>query len=71
MGKIQSGFGSGKPLSQKKGLYGKRSSGKICYNGGFSFEPTMSYESVSDEQWEQAFGSAGKPWYERDSRYQG
>lgn len=35
----------------KKIRYGKRSSGKVVHNGGFSGQPTVTYTNITDEQW--------------------
>lgn len=71
MNKIQVGYGSDRRGCSKKGLYGGRTGGKKLTNGGFNGLPTVDFARVTDNQWEQAFGKAGVPWYERDDRYKG
>lgn len=68
MGKIQSGYGGlGGRSSGKKGLYGGRSSGKKLTNGGFNFQPTVTFESISEEDWDRVFPNSYKPkWMTED-----
>ena len=69
MGKIQSGYGglNGRG-SGKKGLYGGRSSGKKLTNGGFNFQPTVTFESISEEDWDRVFPNSYKPkWMDEEN----
>ena len=65
------GYNSNKPIKGKKGMYGGRSTGKYDYGcGGFNGLPTVSFEKITDEQWNSIFGEKTK-WYEKEDRYQG
>lgn len=64
--KIQIGYGSDKPLSQKKGLYGTRRSGKFMGNGGFNGEPTVDFVGISDEEWARIFGVQSLPKWKQE-----
>jgi len=60
MSKIMVGYGTGKH-STKKGLYGKKTGGKFSNNGGFNGEPTVTFENISDERWDEMFPDGYKP----------
>lgn len=64
--KIQVGYGSGKPLSQKTGLYGGRSGGKLTRNGGFNGLPTVTFTSISEDKWVEIFGVDSMPKWKRE-----
>jgi hypothetical protein len=64
--KIQIGYGSDQRGSKKKGLYGKKSSGKYMANGGFSGEPVSDFHSISDEVWVKIFGTNGMPSWKKE-----
>ncbi len=64
--KIQVGPGTGKPLSQKKGLYAGRSGGAYRGNGGFGNEPTVTFETTTDKQFLEIFGNAYMPKWKKD-----
>lgn len=69
MAKIQTGYGGLSGRSEgKKGLYGGRSSGKKLTNGGFNFQPTVTFESISEEEWNRILPDSYKPkWMIDDS----
>ena len=69
MAKIQSGYGGLNGRSGgKKGLYGSRSSGKKLMNGGFNFQPTVTFESISEEDWDRVFPNSYKPkWMDEEN----
>lgn len=69
--RIQIGYGSDTRKGGKRGNYAGRNTGKVIYNGGFNHQPVSSFEKITDEQWKQAFGDNGVPWYEREDRYKG
>ncbi len=52
---IMVGYGSDRRGGTKKGLYGGRTGGKYLANGGFGGMPRVTYETVTDEQWEAIF----------------
>lgn len=54
--KIQVGYGSDKREYGKKSNYGGRNNGKKLFNGGFNGNPTVTFENVSQERWDQIFG---------------
>lgn len=69
MAKIQSGYGGlGGRDSGKKGLYGGRSSGKKLMNGGFNFQPTVTFESINEEDWYKILPNSYKPkWMDEEN----
>ena len=54
-GKIVVGQATHQRGSKKKGLYASRASGKVVMNGGFNNAPTVTYESISQEDWDRVF----------------
>lgn len=68
MGKIMTGYGglSGRKDSTRKNLYGKQRQGKLKTNGGFSFEPTIGYETISDDRWVEIFGNKHLPTWKKE-----
>jgi len=54
--KIQVGYGSDGRGSNGKALYGRRRSGKLLHNGGFSGQPTVDYARVEQDDWDRIFG---------------
>jgi len=64
--KIQVGYGSDSRADSKaKGMYGKRRSGKVVQNGGFNFQPTVSFESIDDDLWNSVFPNGYKPYWDK------
>lgn len=66
MSKIQVGYGTGKPLSQKHGLYGTRRGGKKMINGGFNGAPTVDFTKVPDKTFIDIFGNSYIPKWKRE-----
>lgn len=66
MNKIQVGYGSDRRGSKAKGIYGKKRSGKILHNGGFSGEPTVDFTKISDERWASIFGNKSLPKWKQE-----
>jgi hypothetical protein len=64
--KIQIGYGSDKPLSQKKGLYGTRSSGKLMLNGGFNGAPTEDFHNIPNQRFIEIFGTENLPKWKKE-----
>jgi hypothetical protein len=64
--KIQVGYGTGQRGTNKKGLYANRSNGKLTLNGGFNGCPTVTYETITDDQWNKAFPNSYKPSWLKD-----
>lgn len=64
--KIQVGYASDRRESKAKRCYGKKSSGKVLLNGGFSFEPTVSYENIDQDVWDRIFPNGYKGPHIRD-----
>lgn len=52
---VQVGYGSDQRKSGTKYSYAGRRGGKNVANGGFSNQPTVSYENISQEQWDSIF----------------
>lgn len=52
---IQVGYGSDRRGGGKKGLYGGRTGGKYLANGGFGGQPRVTFETISDEDWDRIF----------------
>lgn len=61
MGSIRIGYGSDQRRKNPKNCYGKKSSGKVKMNGGFSGEPTTDFHDIPEETWINMFGTAGMP----------
>jgi len=41
---------------------------KKLMNGGFNFQPTVTFESISEEDWDRIFPNSYKPsWMKEDS----
>ena len=59
--KIQIGYGSDKRSPNPKGCYGKKSSGKVKMNGGFSGEAVSDFHKISEEDWDRCFPNSFKP----------
>lgn len=64
--RIQVGYGSDTRGKGPKNAYGKRTSGKVMYNGGFSGEPTVSFENISDQRWAEIFKTDSLPKWKRE-----
>jgi hypothetical protein len=64
--KIQVGYGSDTRQKNRKNSYGKRSSGKLVRNGGFSGEPVVDFSTVSDDRWAEIFGVDSMPKWKRE-----
>lgn len=52
-GKIQVGY-KGKPKNRKN-AYAGRNKGKVVYDGGFNYEPTVGGWKVTQEEWDRIF----------------
>ena len=67
MGKITVGpYTHHNKKSTAKGLYSKRSSGKLVKNGGFSGETVVDFTKISDARWAEIFGTSSLPKWKRD-----
>lgn len=60
------GYGSDKRRSNPKNCYGSRSTGKKVTNGGFNYQPTVSFENISDDKFTSIFGNAYLPKWKRE-----
>lgn len=64
--KIQVGYGSDTRRRGRRGAYGSRNSGKVVLNGGFNYQPTVSFENISDKRWSEIFGTSALPKWKRE-----
>jgi hypothetical protein len=60
-GKIVVGPATHQVESKKKGLYAGKRSGRVVQNGGFGNNPTVTFTSISQEEFDRVFPNSFKP----------
>lgn len=63
---IQIGYGSDTRSKGRPKAYGRRKSGKLVTNGGFSGEVVSDFTSISEDEWIRIFGTNGMPKWKKE-----
>lgn len=64
--KIVVGYGDGGRPKNKNGWYGSKATGKLKMNGGFNFQPTISFETTPEQRFIDIFGVNNLPKWKKE-----